>query len=159
MFNSTLSAPHELAPGNGDLYTLSWDAMFWVNNYVANQAYNRYSQMIPDIRRVQKGLEDGLVAAVDSLGAKLVPGVAYADAQAQLKELTDGASARVTKDYKALGDYLLVKFLDGNIKKQNEDGSFARTADGTPVQPEFGGYNQRYFESIVREQGDRLRID
>ena len=31
--------------------------MFWVNNYVANQAYNRYSQMIPDIRNVQGRLE------------------------------------------------------------------------------------------------------
>ena len=58
VFNSTPEPPRELAHGNGDMLTLSWDAMFWVNNYVANQAYNRYSQMIPDIRRVQRGYED-----------------------------------------------------------------------------------------------------
>ena len=60
VFNSTPEAPHQLAHGNGDMYTISWDAMFWTNNYVANQAYNRYSQMIGDIRRVQGGLEDGI---------------------------------------------------------------------------------------------------
>jgi hypothetical protein len=26
------------------------------------------------------------------------------------------------------------------------------------VQPTFGGYNDRYFRSIVNEQGDRLRV-
>ncbi len=159
VFNSTLAAPHELAPGNGDMLTLSWDAMFWVNNYVANQAYNRYSQMIPDIRKVQKGFEDSLTASVDSLAATLTPAVSYADAQATLAKLTDGSAAEVTKAYKNLGDYLFVKFMDGNIKRQNEDGSFKRTDEGIAVQPEFGGYNQRYFESIVKEKGDHFRID
>lgn len=159
VFNSTDTVPYELSHGNGDMLTLSWDAMFWVNNYVANQAYNRYSQMIPDIRRVQKGHEDSLKESVDFFTDKLTPEVSYADAQAQLRRLTLGAATQVTKDYKALGDYLLVKFLDGNIKRQNPDGTFTRTPEGTPVQPEFGGYNQRYFESIAREQGDRLRVD
>ncbi len=159
VFNSADKVPHELAHGNGDLLTLSWDSMFWVNNYVANQAYNRYSQMIPDIRRVQKGHEDALVASVDFLTEKLTPDVPYESARAQLSRLTEGSAAQVTRDYKALGDYLFVKFLDGNIKKQDADGTFSRTTDGTPVQPEFGGYNQRYFESIAREQGDRLRVD
>ncbi len=133
--------------------------MFWVNNYVANQAYNRYSQMIPDIRKVQKGFEDSLTASVDSLAATLTPAVSYADAQATLAKLTDGSAAEVTKAYKNLGDYLFVKFMDGNIKRQNEDGSFKRTDEGIAVQPEFGGYNQRYFESIVKEKGDHFRID
>ena len=159
VFNSTLTVPHELAEGNGDLYNLSWDAMFWVNNYVANQAYNRYSQMIPDIRRVQKLFEDNLSATVDSLSRDLTADVAYADAQARLGELTHTSAADVTKAYKALGDYLLVKYLDGNIKRENEDGTFARTADGTPVQPVFGGYNQRYYESIVAGEGDRLKVE
>lgn len=151
VFSSNTEVPRQLAPGNGDMYTLSWDAMFWVNNYVANQAYNRYSQMIPDIRRVQKSHEDALTAAVDSLAA------AKADAST-LQALTLEAAANVTADYKKLGDYLFVKYLDGNIKKENTDGTFARTPEGVPVQPVFGGYNSRYFESIARSEGDRLRV-
>ena len=37
VFNSTDTVPRAL-DGHADLYNLSWDAMFWVNNYVANQA-------------------------------------------------------------------------------------------------------------------------
>ena len=158
VFNSTPEPPRELAHGNGDMLTLSWDAMFWANNYVANQAYNRYSQMIPDIRRVQKGYEDMLERDVLT-AATTVAGLPYAEAQEQLAGFTNMASAAVTKGYRDLGDYLLVKFLDGNIKKETSPGHFERTATGMPVQPVFGGYNERYFRSIVDETGDRYRID
>ncbi len=158
VFNSNTVVPRQLAPGNGDLYNISWDAMFWVNNYVANQAYNRYSQMIPDIRRVQKRHEDALSASVDSLSSALTPDVPYGEAREMLNGVTLTAAADVTADYKKLGDYLFVKYLDGNIKKETSDGGFARTPDGTPEYPEFGGYNQRYYESITRSEGDRLRV-
>ena len=121
VFNSTPEPPHELAHGNGDMLTLSWDAMFWVNNYVANQAYNRYSQMIPDIRRVQtayeKMLEEDTALAAEALG-----GMTYDEARDRLAGFTNMASAAVTKGYRDLGDYLLVKFLDGNIKKETAPG-------------------------------------
>ncbi|MDE6269935.1 MAG: C69 family dipeptidase [Muribaculaceae bacterium] len=158
VFNSTTEPPYELAPGNGDLLTLSWDAMFWVNNYVANQAYNRYSQMIPDIRRVQQGYEEMLERDVDE-AATLLKGVPYDEAQRRLQGFTDMSAAAVTKGYRRLGDYLLVKYLDGNIKKETSPGHFARTATGMPVQPTFGGYNDRYFRSIVDETGDRYKIE
>ena len=114
VFNSTNTVPYQLAEGNGDMYNLSWDAMFWVNNYVANQAYNRYSQMIPDIRRVQSGLENDMDRAVIDAQTEIT-GKSYDVAQADLQKLTDYWTAKATKDYKNLGDYLFVKYLDGNI--------------------------------------------
>ena len=131
--------------------------MFWVNNYVANQAYNRYSQMIPDIRRVQGQLENEMDAAVAD-AAKAIADKPYAEAQATLRDMTVARTTDATARYKQLGDYLLVKYLDGNIKKE-ENGKFARTADGMPVQPVFGGYNERYFRSIVEDAGERLKVN
>lgn len=157
VFNSTDVVPPALDGKTADLLTLSWDSMFWVNNYVANQAYNRYSQMIPDIRRVQGGLESAIVDAV-AASREEIKDMSYADAQGRLRDLTLSWTDKATKDYKALGDFLLVKFMDGNIKKQNEDGSFKRSETGMPVQPEFGGYNERYFRSIVEDAGERLRV-
>ena len=148
VFNSTPEPPHQLAHGNGDLYTISWDAMFWTNNYVANQAYNRYSQMIPDIRRVQTGLEDKAGELVAKASAD-VASMDMAAATEYLHRLTDSFTADATARYKDLGDYLLVKYLDGNIKKE-AGGKFARTPEGMPEQPEFGGYNERYFRSIAK---------
>ena len=157
VFNSTETVPFQLAHGNGDMYDLSWDAMFWVNNYVANQAYNRYSQMMPDIRKVQSGLETDMEEAVAEAQAN-VKGMPYKEAQANLQQLTNYWTAKATKDYKTLGDYLLVKYLDGNIKRE-KDGQFERNEAGQPVQPVFGGYNQRYFESIAKSpDGERLKV-
>lgn len=152
VFSANTEVPNELKVGNGDLLTLSWDAMFWTTNYVANQAYNRYSQMIDDIRGVQRGFETALESAVDSLSADA------AVTPAQLQELTLNAAADVTRGYKQLGDFLLVKYLDGNVKRQNEDGTFSRTADGMPEGPKFPGYNERYYRQIVDSEGTRLQV-
>lgn len=158
VFNSTPAAPHELAVGNGDMLTLSWDANFWVNNYVANQAYNRYSQMIPDIRKVQSGLEQGISADI-AKAATDIAGKDYASAQAHLADITNGWAKRATTEYKALGDMLFVKYIDGNIKQQNADGTFTRTPENICAKPQYGGYDdERYFRNIVREQGDRLKV-
>ncbi len=156
VFNSTVAVPRQLSGDNGDLYTLSWDSMFWVNNYVANQAYNRYSQMIPDIRRVQSGLEDAMKGEVAEAEVSL-KGKPFDDQQAALAEMTTHWAGKATADYKALGDYLLVKYLDGNIKRE-KDGKFERNEAGMPVQPLFGGYDSRYFRSIVEDAGDRLKV-
>ncbi len=156
VFSSNTTVPKSLDEKTADLLTLSWDSMFWVNNYVANQAYNRYSQMIPDIRRVQGELENELSTRVAGLDSELA-GKDLAAASVHLNNLTDVAAENVTKRYKDLGDYLFVKFLDGNIKKE-KDGQFERSADGMPVQPTFGGYNERYFRSIVNDAGERLKV-
>ncbi len=154
VYNCVTEVPHEFAPGNGDMLTLSWDAAFWVTNYVANQAYNRYSQMIPDIRRVQKGEEDSCAAEVATLLAE-IPSMDDAAARKRLNDHTAMASARYVKAYKNLGDYLLVKYLDGNVKKE-KDGQFERTPEGMPVYPDFPGYDENYYRSIVTSTGDHF---
>ena len=75
-----------------------------------------------------------------------------------LTEFTNRWSALAVKKYKELGDYLLVKYLDGNIKKE-KDGKFERTAEGMPAKPEFGGYdNAEYFRNIVEHTGDHFLV-
>ncbi|MDE6089952.1 MAG: C69 family dipeptidase [Duncaniella sp.] len=156
MYCGITSIPHEFAVGNGDLLTLSWDAAFWVNSYVANQAYHQYSKMIDDIRRVQKGEEATLENEVTTMLAE-VPALDDATARQRLNEHSATASKRYVKNYKDLGDYLLVKYMDGNIKRE-KDGKFERTPEGMPVSPIYGGYDERYYRSIADQTGDHLRI-
>lgn len=156
IYNCATSVPRGFERGNGDLYNLSWDAAFWVNNYVANQAYNRYNLMIKDIRPVQAELENGMAAEVDEL-VKKVPSMNREEAVAALNAHSAEASARCVKRYKELGDYLFVKYLDGNMKKE-KDGQFERTPEGLPASPHFPGYSPEYYKSIVRETGDKLLI-
>ncbi len=149
--------PYCYAPGNGDMLTLSWDAAFWVHNYVANQAYNRYSQMIPDIRRVQNGLEDSIAVAVAETEAR-VASLPEPQQRHELAALSDYWANHSTREFKKLGDYLLVKYIDGNIKKETEPGKFARTPEGMCVSPVFGGYDEQYFRNVVRDAGPRLKV-
>ena len=156
MYNSITSVPHEFAKGNGDLLTLSWDAAFWVNSYVANQAYHQYSKMIDDIRRVQKAEEDTLEREVKAFLTE-IPSLDPDAARSLLNDHSAIASRRYLKRYKDLGDYLLVKYMDGNIKRE-KDGEFERTPEGMPVSPIYGGYDERYYRSIAKETGDRLLV-
>ncbi|MCM1021333.1 MAG: C69 family dipeptidase [Muribaculum sp.] len=149
--------PYCYAPGNGDMLTLSWDAAFWVHNYVANQAYNRYSQMIPDIRRVQNALEDSMAVAttqVEAQALKLKP----AERKALLQKHSQHWAEHSTKEFKKLGDYLLVKYIDGNIKRENAPGDFKRTATGHCVSPQYGGYSEQYYRAIANDAGERLKV-
>lgn len=157
VYSCVTEVPHEFAHGNGDMLNLSWDSAFWVNNYVANQAYNRYSQMIDDIRRVQTAQEDTLAAEVKMLLAE-VPALETEAARSLLNDHSKIASRRYVKAYRNLGDYLLVKYLDGNIKKE-KDGKWELTPEGLPVYPDFPGYDENYYRNIVNSTGDHLLID
>ena len=156
MYCCLTEVPYEFAHGNGDMLTLSWDSSFWVNNYVANQAYNRYNQMIDDIRRVQNAEEQTLDTEVKALLAA-TDGLNKDEAATVLRNHSKMASQRYLKNYKALGDFLMVKYLDGNIK-QEKDGKFLRTPEGFCAKPTFGGYDERYYRSIVEDTGNHLRV-
>ncbi len=156
VFCSVKQAPAQL--GHGDINTIDWNSNFWVNNYVANQAYNRYSQMIPDIRRVQSQLERDIDEDV-RVAIEQIPEFEDEEICAQLtQDLANIWAERATTEYKKLGDYLLVKFMDGNIKKTDDDHNFIKSEYGMPVYPNFGGYDDRYFRTIVDDAGDRLRV-
>lgn len=156
VFCAVTEVPEQL--GHGDTNTFDPNSNFWMNNLVANQAYNRYSQMIPDIRRVQKNLEDSIAIDVDKAIREL-PEFDEEDARALTNDLLAIWAKAATDQYRDLATFLFVKFMDGNIKKQDENGQFLRTPEGIPAYPAFGGYDDpRYFENIARTTGDRLKV-
>ena len=160
MYCCITEVPKSYAQGTADLYTLNWESAFWVNNWVANQAYSRYNQMIGDIRKVQNDIEDAWHRNQAGIEAQAL--AAYKQNPAQAVEMLTNYSCnqaqQATQRYRKLGEYLLVKYLDGNIKKE-KDGKFERNEAGVPVQPTFGGYNQEYFDAIVKDgDAEHLRV-
>lgn len=158
MYCGMTKIPHELATGNGDMNTFSDTSNFWMNNWVANQAYNRYDLMIPDIRRVQGRLEDELESSRKDVEAEYVALAANNPNALTMRLNIDGAAIakNVTDQYRDLAKFLLVRFMDGNYKKVDENHRFIYSADGMPVYPEFPGYNKEYYEEIVRKTGDHF---
>ncbi|MDE6335926.1 MAG: dipeptidase, partial [Muribaculaceae bacterium] len=63
-----------------------------------------------------------------------------------------------TDAYRDLAVYLLVKYMDGNMKKTDENGNFLYNEYGLPQYPSFPGYDKTYYENIVRTTGDHFKI-
>ena len=63
-----------------------------------------------------------------------------------------------TYRWKKLGEYLLVKYMDGNMKKE-ENGQFKTNGYGLSEMPYFPGYDKAYYERIAETTGDLLKID
>ena len=159
IYCSVTEVPAQLGPG--DINNFSMDSNFWMNNWVANQAYNRYDQMIPDIRKVQQGLENSFQSSRKDKEAELVALVNSGDTEA-LNKAVNAEAAKFAKQstdaYRDLAMYLFVKYMDGNMKKTNEDGSFQVTEYGIPAYPTFPGYDKKYYENIVKETGDHFQL-
>ncbi|MBD5269470.1 MAG: dipeptidase [Bacteroides sp.] len=151
--------PSQLA--EGDINTFDWNANFWMTNWVANQAYNRYDLMIPDIRKVQGELEGKYQSTRPATEAHYAELANRGDMNTLVKEMNaEGAAIakEATDRYRDLGTYLLVRFMDGNMKKVDADGNFMKNEYGLPLYPDFPGYDQKYYENIVKETGDHFLI-
>ena len=159
IYNNILEAPLCLRVGNGDMLTFSWTSAFWMTNWVANQCYSRYEDMKVDVDRVRNEIMDRWDAETDSIDAQAVALLknSTSDVTAFLNEYTARESNGATEAYKDLGVYLLVKYLDGNIK-QEKDGEFTRTPYGMADRPQQPKYSEEFYRAIVNQIGDKIKV-
>lgn len=159
LYCSIIASPECYRVGNGDMMNFSWTSAFWIHNWVSNMAYGKYSYMIKDIRPVQQRLENSYVAqvaAIDDAAQKL-----YEKDPAQavnfLTWFSTTTAVSGTEEWKKLGEYLLVKYMDGNVKKE-ENGQFKQNGYGLSASPNFPGYDEQYYRNIVKDAGERLKV-
>jgi len=139
--------PRSFAVGTVDFQTFSWDSAFWVFNFVSNWAYGRYADMIQDIRKVQGELEGGFLSRQPEVErAALALHAQSPDlARDYLGAYSVEQGDRVTARWRKLGEALIVKYLDGNV----------RDAQGKITHPD---YPESWRRRIVQDGGERLRI-
>jgi dipeptidase len=160
MYCGITEIPECFKEGNGDLLTFSETSAFWTFNVVSNFAYLRYDAMIPDVLKVQKNLEDKFVAytpSVDMAAQSLWNAGKKKEALQFLTDYSVNQANGMTKEWKKLSQYLIVKFIDGNIKKE-KDGVFERSETGMPVGPSQPGYPEWWKKVIVDSTGDHLKM-
>ena len=153
--------PEHFEVGNGDMITYSETSAFWAFNFVSNFCYLRYDLMTPDVLKVQSELETKYIRnteAVDMAAVELY----NKNPELAREFLTDysiSVGERTFKRWKELGHYLLVKYMDGNVKKE-KDGKFIYNGYGRniPPNPDQPGYPDWWYEKIADDKGDNLKV-
>ncbi|KAH3732204.1 peptidase C69 [Pelomyxa schiedti] len=155
MYCSITEVPENFKQGNGDMLTYSETSGFWLWNRVSNFAYLRYNYMITDIQTAQGELEEeflGQIASVDATAQGLYKTNPDA-AVAYLTSYSVSAGARAFQRWVDLDRYLLMKYMDGNIKVE-ENGEFATNGYGQAAFPNQPGFPQWFYDDIVEHTGD-----
>ncbi|MBQ4279628.1 MAG: C69 family dipeptidase [Rikenellaceae bacterium] len=146
--------------GNGSLGEYSSSSAFWIFNRVTNFAYLRYDRMSADILRVVDEHENRClreVRAVDQTALNL-----YQDdpklATEYLTGYSVGTAQAMFDRWVELDRYLLVKYMDGNVKKE-ENGRFKDNGNDPRMlaMPDFPGYNETWQKAVAGSTGDRLK--
>ena len=164
IYVSTLEIPECLRVGNGDMLHYSPTSQFWMCNRVANACYKMYDQMAPVARKAADEFElsqmNEHVPAMDAAAAELVGKGRVKKARKLLTEYTVGTAQAQFENWTALEELLLVKFIDGNVKAQAEDGSFLHSeySEGIPEGLTQPGYTDRWKAAVVRDNGETLEV-
>lgn len=155
--NSTV--PESMEVGNGDLLNFTWESAFWVHNWVSNMVYDRYSDKIVHVREVQNRLESKFETQQPDIEKEALALYEKSKPEA-VKFLTNYSNENVKSglsEWRKLGEYLMVKYVDGVVKKE-EDGKFKRNAYGNPASPERPGYPEEHYRKIIEETGDKYKV-
>jgi dipeptidase len=159
MYCGITEIPECFKVGNGDMLTFSETSAFWTFNVVSNFTYLRYDAMIPNVVDVQRRLENRFVSNIVEVD-KAAKGMWNSGKKTETLNLLTKYSVDeandMTKEWKKLSQFLFVKFIDGNIKKEL-DGSFEKTETGIPLldQP---GYPDWWKKIVVDQTGDHLKM-
>jgi dipeptidase len=158
MYCGINSVPNCYSAKNGHLLEYSPTSAFWIYNQVANFAYGKYSYMMKDIKVVQAQWESDFqkfVPAVD----KAAVNMSEADARNFLTSFSHTQAENSTAAWKKLGEYLLVKYMDGNIKKE-KDGKFMQNEFHIPPGIIRAGYSDEILRQIAKENpGQRVKTE
>jgi len=138
--------PRSFAVGAGSFDAFSWDSAFWVFNFVSNYTYSRYSDMIKEVQIVQRELEGQFIAQVPQIDRAALALYKTSPWQAcdYLSDFSVGAGELTVARWKKLGEFLIWKFLDGNLRDEH---------GGVKHPP----YPEAWYRTIADQTGDRYK--
>lgn len=178
IYTNTKKVPESFRVGNGNMITYSPTSAFWVTNRVANACYKAYNIMFPTVRAEIDAWEKSMIEAVKVADhkalelyetAKNKPVMEikgndkarrrvdhYAEVRNYLTRFSVDNAQKIFNKWVDLEILLLVKYIDGNVKAQNPDGSFVTNehTDCIPAKISQPGYTDKWKETVAREHGN-----
>lgn len=186
IYANTNEVPECFKEGNGDMLSYSPTSSFWMNNRISNACYKMYNIMAPYVReRIDKfeneqmekvrqidnqaldlykkaldGAEKRGKKASSTYDAMSDTGKSFAAVKKFLTKYSVNTAQDMFHDWCKLEETLLVKYIDGNVKAQNPDGSFKHTefSTGIPDGLTQPGYTDTWKEAVVHFHGDVIEV-
>jgi len=159
MFCAITKIPEPFKEGNGSMIEYSPTAAFWTFTKVSNFAYTRYNAMIKHIKEKQDKWELQSINDINNMESTILE-LYQKDSNSAVERLTNFSNQRtydVVNEWNNLFEYLLVKYHDGNIKKE-EDGKFKTNGNIKPQVefPEQPKYPDYWYRMIVNDCGSNI---
>ena len=166
----TDKVPECFSERNGSMLEYSPTSAFWLFNRVTNFAYMRYDMISADIRKVVDQWENDRIthAAAD---AALSHGTAEKRARKLLSKYSNDMSQTLFDRWSKLNEYLLIKYVDGNVKSEHADvleyldgnrgaAHFVNNGhnDNIPGKIQFPGYNEKWKRAVAADNGEILKV-
>ncbi len=139
------AVPHSFTVGS--LQKFSWESAWWVFNFVSNFANLKYSFMEPDILAVQKDIE-GDYLAMQPVVEKAAMALYESDPELMISFLTDYCVVHgesMVKQWRELGEYLIMKYNDGYVKDENG-------------RPREKGYPEGWRGKVLTERPEQFKL-
>ena len=143
--------PDCFRPENNPRAEFSDKSAFWMNNWVANMVYPRYSMMIGDLRKAQNELEDYYFADQEEV-LEAIKDMMPADRQQYLNRKSIAYADKMMQRWDKLAKFLIVRYNDQIVRRVDENGQFTRWGHDTP------GYDQQFIDAIGKSTGDRYLL-
>ena len=139
-------------PGADEL-TYSDKNAFWVENWVSNMVYPRYSMLFPALREVRDSLERAYFAQQPAVEAKACQ-MSPAERQQFLNDYSVQQAQQMLARWKELACYLIVRYNDMTIRPE-KNGRLERDQYGLGAPVKRPGYSNAFARRIIKETGDR----
>ena len=129
----------------------SFESAFWMNNWVANMVYPRYSMMIADLRDAQNELEDYYFSDQEEV-LKAIEKMQVSERREYLNRKSIAYADKMMQRWDKLAKFLIVRYNDQVKRRIGDDGQFMRWGYDTP------GYDQQFIDAIGGSTGERYKL-
>ena len=139
--------PEPFRRENNNIREFSTESAFWMNNFVANMVYPRWSAMIGDLREAQSELED-FYAEDQKAVEQQIADMTHLDRVNFLTRKTEEYTDKMMKRWDKLAKLLIVKHND-QIMQPSENGVIVPGRRSSPA------YAPAFIDAVHAQTGDR----
>ena len=159
IYVNTTEAPECLREGNGTMLKYSDTSMFWITNRVTQFAYLRYDLIGKKVREFIDEWENKAFDLVEHIDIALANTPSAKKKAKIATEFSTSTAQSLFDIWVNLDKYLMVKYIDGNVKGEDENG-FIDNGNGKdiPGKIEQPGYSEKWKRAVAADHGKILEV-